>query len=178
MAPARRPRADRYDDAVNEPAPTEVAGGGAGSSNASPAGSPSASGAEQSTSTTRTGLALLVIVTGVLITAVDTTIVVLALPEIQRALHVGIASVIWVIIANAILSWLIAFDVVNMRNRIVRSIVTFLDAVTRPILRPLRRVIQRSVGDPLAVALLEGRFSDGDSVHMGVAENGEALVLS
>jgi ATP-dependent Clp protease ATP-binding subunit ClpB len=44
--------------------------------------------------------------------------------------------------------------------------------------RPLRRVIQRSVGDPLAVALLEGRFSDGDSVHMGVAENGEALVLS
>jgi|SRR5471030_456896 YggT family protein len=52
-----------------------------------------------------------------------------------------IQAVIWVIIANAILSWLIAFDVVNMRNRIVRSIVTFLDAVTRPILRPLRRVI-------------------------------------
>jgi YggT family protein len=52
-----------------------------------------------------------------------------------------IQAVIWVIIANAIISWLIAFDVVNMRNRIVRSIVTFLDAVTRPILKPLRRVI-------------------------------------
>src|ERR1700722_3243615 len=52
-----------------------------------------------------------------------------------------IQAVIWVIIANAIISWLIAFDVVNMRNRMVRSIVTFLDAVTRPILRPLRRVI-------------------------------------
>jgi YggT family protein len=52
-----------------------------------------------------------------------------------------IQAVIWVVIANAILSWLIAFDVVNMRNHIVRSIVTFLDAVTRPILRPLRRVI-------------------------------------
>jgi EmrB/QacA subfamily drug resistance transporter len=42
-------------------------------------------------------LALLVVVVGVLITAVDTTIVVLALPEIQRSLHVGLASVIWVI---------------------------------------------------------------------------------
>ncbi len=52
-----------------------------------------------------------------------------------------IQAVIWVIIANAIISWLIAFDVVNMRNNIVRSIVTFLDAITRPILRPLRRVI-------------------------------------
>ena len=43
-------------------------------------------------------LALLVVVTGVLIAAVDTTIVVLALPAIQRSLHVGLASVIWVII--------------------------------------------------------------------------------
>jgi MFS family permease len=43
-------------------------------------------------------LALLVVVVGVLITAVDTTIVVLALPEIQRSLHIGLASVVWVII--------------------------------------------------------------------------------
>ncbi len=41
--------------------------------------------------------------------------------------------------------------------------------------RPLRRVIQRSVGDPLAVALLEGRFSDGDTVHVDV--EGDALTL-
>jgi YggT family protein len=56
-------------------------------------------------------------------------------------LHYFIQAVIWVIIANAIVSWLIAFDVVNMRNRVVRQIVTFLDAITRPILRPLRRII-------------------------------------
>ncbi len=43
-------------------------------------------------------LALLVVVIGVLITAIDTTIVVLALPEIQRSLHIGLASVVWVII--------------------------------------------------------------------------------
>ena len=46
----------------------------------------------------RDSLALLVVVVGVLITAVDTTIVVLALPEIQRAFHIGLSSVIWVII--------------------------------------------------------------------------------
>ncbi|WP_298210743.1 MFS transporter [Ferrimicrobium sp.] len=54
------------------------------------------------------GLALLVIVIGVLITAVDTTIVVLALPEIQRSLHVGLASIIWVIIGYLLVITLLA----------------------------------------------------------------------
>ena len=49
--------------------------------------------------------------------------------------------VVWVIIANAFVSWLIAFDVVNLRNRVVRNIVTFLYALTRPFMRPFRRVI-------------------------------------
>jgi YggT family protein len=56
-------------------------------------------------------------------------------------LHYLIQAVIWVIIANAIVSWLIAFDVINMRNRTVYQIVHFLDRITRPLLRPLRRVI-------------------------------------
>ena len=38
--------------------------------------------------------------------------------------------------------------------------------------RPIRRVIQRDIGDPLALALLEGKFTDGATVHVGV-ENGE-----
>ncbi len=59
----------------------------------------------------RSGLALVVIVTGVLITAVDTTIVILALPEIQRALHVGLASVIWVIIGYLLVITLLATQV-------------------------------------------------------------------
>ncbi|MHB1740176.1 MAG: MFS transporter, partial [Actinomycetes bacterium] len=63
------------------------------------------------TSEPRTGLALLVIVVGVLITAVDTTIVVLALPEIQRSLHVGLASVIWVIIGYLLVITLISAQV-------------------------------------------------------------------
>ena len=45
------------------------------------------------------------------------------------------------LVINAILSWLIAFDVVNMRNRMIYSLTRFLDAVTRPILRPVQRIV-------------------------------------
>jgi EmrB/QacA subfamily drug resistance transporter len=61
--------------------------------------------------TTRSDLALLVVVTGVLITAVDTTIVVLALPEIQRTFHIGLASVIWVIIGYLFVITLVSTQV-------------------------------------------------------------------
>ncbi|MGA2036848.1 MAG: MFS transporter [Acidimicrobiales bacterium] len=56
-------------------------------------------------------LALLVVVVGVLITAIDTTIVVLALPEIQRSLHIGLASVIWVIIGYLLVITLLSTQV-------------------------------------------------------------------
>ena len=49
--------------------------------------------------------------------------------------------VILAMVVNAILSWLIAFDVVNMRNRFIYQFSRFLDAVTRPILRPVQRII-------------------------------------
>ena len=48
---------------------------------------------------------------------------------------------LFAIIANAILSWLFAFDVINYRNRFVAQVAEFLDRFTRPILAPLRRVI-------------------------------------
>jgi|SRR6185436_16499206 len=56
-------------------------------------------------------------------------------------IHFLLQAVIWVVIASAILSWLVAFQVVNMRNRVVGQIWYFLDAVTRPLLRPFRRFI-------------------------------------
>jgi YggT family protein len=45
------------------------------------------------------------------------------------------------IIIGAVLSWLVAFDVINLRNRFVYNFSRFLDAVTRPILRPVQRII-------------------------------------
>ena len=56
------------------------------------------SGGKPTGTAAHAGLGMVVVMTGVLITAVDTTIVVLALPEIERDLHVPLASVIWVMI--------------------------------------------------------------------------------
>ena len=52
-----------------------------------------------------------------------------------------IGLVILAMVVNAILSWLVAFDVVNMRNRFIYQLTRFLDAVTRPILGPVQRFI-------------------------------------
>ena len=54
---------------------------------------------------------MIVIMAGVLMTAVDTTIVVLALPEIQRSLHVALSAVIWVIISFLLVITLLATQV-------------------------------------------------------------------
>ena len=48
---------------------------------------------------------------------------------------------VWAIIISAVLSWLVAFDVINLRNQFAYNIVRFLDAVTRPVLRPFQKVI-------------------------------------
>ena len=63
----------------------------------------------------------------------------------------------WVIIAVAILSWLVAFNVVNTRNDLVRSVGRFLDAVTEPVLRPIRNVLPNLGGidvSPIILLLL------------------------
>lgn len=48
---------------------------------------------------------------------------------------------VFAVFASAILSWLVAFDIVNLRNPVVNQIVRFLEAVTRPVLRPFQRII-------------------------------------
>lgn len=52
-----------------------------------------------------------------------------------------VSLLIWAIIISAIMSWLVAFDVINTRNRFVYNVVNFLDAVTRPILAPVQKII-------------------------------------
>ncbi len=59
----------------------------------------------------RHNLALLVIMTGVLMAAVDTTIVVLALPDLEQSLHVPLSGVVWVIISYLLTITLLATQV-------------------------------------------------------------------
>jgi YggT family protein len=84
-------------------------------------------------------------------------------------LHYLIQAVIWIVIANAIVSWLIAFDVINMRNRTVNQIVRFLDAVTRPILRPLRRFIPPLGGIDITPVILIIVLGAADEVLLPAA---------
>ena len=55
-----------------------------------------------------------------------------------------ISLYIWILIAAAVLSWLIAFNVVNTRNQIVANIGEFLYRITEPALRPIRNVHAQS----------------------------------
>jgi uncharacterized membrane protein YkvI len=67
--------------------------------------------------TAHTSPATAVVVTGVLIIAVDTTIVVLALPEIERKLHAALPTVIWVVIGYVLVITLPATQVGALAGR-------------------------------------------------------------
>ena len=64
---------------------------------------------------------------------------------------------VWLLIASAILSWLVAFNVVNTRNQFVSAIAEFLYRITEPVLRPIRNVMPNLGGldiSPIIVILL------------------------
>ncbi|MFC3695376.1 YggT family protein [Chenggangzhangella methanolivorans] len=64
---------------------------------------------------------------------------------------------VWILIVSAILSWLIAFNVVNTRNQVVATIWDFLYRITEPVLRPIRNVLPNMGGidlSPIVVLLL------------------------
>jgi YggT family protein len=63
----------------------------------------------------------------------------------------------YIIIAQAILSWLVAFNVINTHNDFVRSFLHALDRITEPLYRPFRRILPDFGGldfSPMVVLLL------------------------
>ncbi len=65
--------------------------------------------------------------------------------------------VMWIIILQAILSWLVAFNVINTYNEGVRRFLYALDRITQPLYRPIRRVLPDFGGldfSPMVVVLL------------------------
>jgi YggT family protein len=59
-----------------------------------------------------------------------------------------------VIIVAAVMSWLIAFNVVNARNEVVRTIWNALVAMTEPALRPIRRFLPNTGGLDISPIIL------------------------
>ena len=47
----------------------------------------------------------------------------------------------WIIIIKALLSWMVAFNVINTSSDFVRSILYALDRITAPLYNPIRRLM-------------------------------------
>ena len=63
----------------------------------------------------------------------------------------------WVIIGQVILSWLLAFNVLNIHSGGVRAFIVALDRLTAPLYRPIRRILPDFGGidfSPLVVLIL------------------------
>ena len=61
---------------------------------------------------------------------------------------------IWLLIAAAVLSWLIAFNVVNTHNQVVAAIAEFLYRITEPLLRPIRSLLPNLGGIDVSPVIL------------------------
>ena len=61
---------------------------------------------------------------------------------------------IFLVIVAAILSWLVAFDVINLRNPTIYRIARALDGITEPMLRPIRRILPNLGGIDISPIIL------------------------
>tara|TARA_Y100000814_G_scaffold25118_1_gene16616 strand:+ start:195 stop:497 length:303 start_codon:yes stop_codon:yes gene_type:complete len=58
-----------------------------------------------------------------------------------RVAIIAVDLYIWIIIIGAIMSWLVAFNIINTTNQFVYMVIDFIYRITEPALRPIRRVI-------------------------------------
>jgi YggT family protein len=52
-----------------------------------------------------------------------------------------LSLIVWIVVVYVIVSWLISFDIVNLRNRLVYRLSHLLEAMALPLLRPFRRFL-------------------------------------
>jgi YggT family protein len=72
----------------------------------------------------------------------------------------------WIVIASAIMSWLVAFGVINVRNQFIRVVVDLLYRLTEPLLRPIRRFLPNLGGvDISPIILLLGLYFIQSLLH-------------
>ena len=61
---------------------------------------------------------------------------------------------IWLLIASVVLTWLVAFNIVNTGNRFVYQIGDFLHRITEPALRPIRNLLPSMGGLDISPVVL------------------------
>jgi YggT family protein len=60
---------------------------------------------------------------------------------ILQIINLLLGLLLYIIIAQAVLSWLIAFNIINTSNDFVRQVLYALDRITEPLYRPIRRIL-------------------------------------
>lgn len=76
-----------------------------------------------------------------------------------QVIDIVLGLFVWALIISAIMSWLVAFNVINTHNQFVATIGNFLYRLTEPALRPIRRVVPYIGGiDISPVILILGIF--------------------
>ena len=60
---------------------------------------------------------------------------------IVQILYILLTVIWWIIVIQAVLSWLIAFNVINTHNDYVRTIWQALEKMTEPLYRPIRKIM-------------------------------------
>ena len=78
----------------------------------------------------------------------------IVIDPIYQIIQLVLQMYVWVVIAAAILSWLVAFNVVNTRNQVVYQIGNALYRLTEPALRPIRRIIPNLGGIDISPVIL------------------------
>jgi YggT family protein len=71
-----------------------------------------------------------------------------------KLIDIVITFYMWVVIIYVVVSWLVAFDVINTRNNFVRTVGDTLYRLTEPALRPIRRVMPNLGGVDLSPMVL------------------------
>ncbi len=71
-----------------------------------------------------------------------------------RIAMIAVDLYIWLVIISAVLSWLVAFNVVNTSNRAIYVVGDFLYRITEPALRPIRRILPSMSGIDLSPIVL------------------------
>jgi YggT family protein len=71
-----------------------------------------------------------------------------------KLIDIVITFYMWVVIIYVVISWLVAFDIINTRNNFVRMVGDALYRLTEPALRPIRRVMPNLGGVDLSPMIL------------------------
>lgn len=76
------------------------------------------------------------------------------LGPLLQVVSIALNLFLWALIISAVMSWLVAFNVINTHNRVVYMIGDFLHRITEPALRPIRSVVPVMGGVDLSPMVL------------------------